>query len=118
MTKGKWSISKTLSPVYGSNGDLVDQRMVIESDQSSYSIAYIGGLRISESASNAQAIASLPELIAEHEKWAHEFAWALLMYLQGGRDAIEKLSQDLIIDYDRNGEPTLRSEVLARLGAP
>jgi len=62
----------------------------------------------------ANAISAIPELIKEHEQWANCFGEALVLALQDNYLAIDRLKNDMKIDYE-NGKPVLYSPALQKV---
>ena len=63
-TPGPWKKSDHTSPVFGSNGDLMDERLIIYSESSSKIIAAVGGLYDKKTQANADLIISAPDMLA------------------------------------------------------
>jgi hypothetical protein len=63
-TKGHWRIGQGSAPIYGSNGELIDEALYIMSEDSSQPICRVGGLRNPHTEANARLIAAAPELLA------------------------------------------------------
>ena len=72
-TPGQWRIGKLDSPIYGSNGECIDNGKMIYSRESSYPIGTIGGHRDYKTDANARLISAAPDLLEAlqeiHKLW-------------------------------------------------
>lgn len=61
---------------------------------------------------NARLIASAPELLEEHKRWAKILGHIIVTFLQGNYEALNIYSK-MKIEY-KDGEPWLKSEAIAK----
>lgn len=67
-----------------------------------------------EQKANAHLIAAAPDLYAEHKEWAEKFGAAMMAVMQEDFQPIIDLAMHMPFDFHDSGEPTLRSQALAK----
>lgn len=63
---------------------------------------------------DARLIATAPELLDEHERWARQFGAALMAVMQEDYGPIRELAISMPFDFHGDGSPTLRSDAIAK----
>lgn len=66
-TPGPWKQGILKSPIYGSDGTLVDESISVLSPSADKLVAKVGGLRVSQTEANVALICAAPDLLAALE---------------------------------------------------